>query len=176
MYLVLGMDNLPLWLVFTISIASAVAVALFAQFYVAPIQRKKILTTHITEKPSAMENGYASSVMSVNTISTTSINASVIKQDDENSKENVNQLFNFLQVLAAVFSSFAHGGNDVSNAIGPLIAIWLIYTEGSVHQKTESPIWILLYGGLGIVIGLWVFGQRVVETIGTNLTKITPPT
>jgi solute carrier family 20 (sodium-dependent phosphate transporter) len=63
-----------------------------------------------------------------------------------------------------------------SNAIGPLIAIWLIYTEGSVLQKSESPILILLYGGFGIVIGLWVFGRRVVETIGTNLTKITPAT
>lgn len=63
-----------------------------------------------------------------------------------------------------------------SNAIGPLIAIWLIYTEGSVLQKSESPIWILCYGGVGIVIGLWCFGKRVVATIGTNLTKITPAT
>jgi solute carrier family 20 (sodium-dependent phosphate transporter) len=63
-----------------------------------------------------------------------------------------------------------------SNAIGPLIAIWLIYVEGSVDQKSETPIWILFYGGIGIVIGLWVFGRRVVETIGTGLTKITPAT
>jgi solute carrier family 20 (sodium-dependent phosphate transporter) len=63
-----------------------------------------------------------------------------------------------------------------SNAIGPLIAIWLIYAEGSVAQTSESPIWILLYGGIGIVVGLWVFGRRVIETVGTNLTKITPAT
>ena len=64
-----------------------------------------------------------------------------------------------------------------SNAVGPLIAIWLIYVEGSVEQKSETPILLLLYGGVGIVVGLWVLGSRVVETIGTNLTaKITPAT
>lgn len=52
----------------------------------------------------------------------------------------------------------------------------MIYVEGTVHQKAETPIWILFYGGIGIVIGLWCFGSRVIATLGTNLTKITPPT
>jgi solute carrier family 20 (sodium-dependent phosphate transporter) len=63
-----------------------------------------------------------------------------------------------------------------SNAIGPLIAIWMIYTEGSVLQKSETPILLLFYGSIGIVVGLWCFGKRVIETIGTDLTKITPAT
>jgi solute carrier family 20 (sodium-dependent phosphate transporter) len=63
-----------------------------------------------------------------------------------------------------------------SNAIGPLIAIWMIYTEGSVLQKSETPILLLFYGSIGIVVGLWAFGKRVIETIGTDLTKITPAT
>lgn len=63
-----------------------------------------------------------------------------------------------------------------SNAIGPLIALWLIYTEGSVQQKSETPLYILLYGGCGISLGLWVWGRRVIETIGEDLTKITPST
>lgn len=88
----------------------------------------------------------------------------------------MNKLFSFLQILAAIFSSFAHGGNDVSNAIGPLIAIWLIYQDGVVAKESESPIYLLLYGGVGMVIGLWFFGKRVIETVGTNLTKITPAT
>lgn len=126
-----------------------------------------------------MEKGLSSSVTTVSTISTTSLNAPVIKpskQDSEETEEQVNKLFSFLQILAAVFSSFAHGGNDVSNAIGPLIAIWLIYVDGKIGTEAESPILILLFGGFGIVIGLWVFGKRVIETVGTNLTKITPAT
>ncbi|XP_055908029.1 sodium-dependent phosphate transporter 2 [Eupeodes corollae] len=90
--------------------------------------------------------------------------------------EEVSMLFSFLQILTATFGSFAHGGNDVSNAIGPLIALYMIYREGSVMQKAESPIYILIFGGIGISIGLWLWGRRVIETIGNDLTKITSST
>jgi Phosphate/sulphate permeases len=63
-----------------------------------------------------------------------------------------------------------------SNAIGPLIALWLIYKEGSVQQRSETPLYILLYGGVGISVGLWVWGRRVMQTIGEDLTKITAST
>ncbi|XP_023246330.1 sodium-dependent phosphate transporter 2 [Copidosoma floridanum] len=89
---------------------------------------------------------------------------------------DVSKLFAFLQVLTAAFGSFAHGGNDVSNAIGPLIALWAIYAEGSAKQEAETPLTILLYGGLGISAGLWIWGRRVIETLGSDLAKITPTT
>jgi len=57
-----------------------------------------------------------------------------------------------------------------------VIAIWLIYTEGSVDQKSETPLYLLFYGGVGIAVGLWVWGQRVMKTIGEDLTTITSST
>ncbi|XP_028966318.1 sodium-dependent phosphate transporter 1-B-like [Galendromus occidentalis] len=89
-------------------------------------------------------------------------------------KPEVARLFSFLQILTAVFGSFAHGGNDVANAVGPLVAVWLIYTDGSVQQTSPTPFWVLLYGGIGISAGLWIWGKRVIQTIGNDLTKVTP--
>nr|AAB31458.1 gibbon ape leukemia virus receptor [Mus musculus=Japanese feral mice, spp. molossinus, susceptible cells, Peptide, 680 aa] [Mus musculus] len=89
-------------------------------------------------------------------------------------KPEISLLFQFLQILTACFGSFAHGGNDVSNAIGPLVALYLVYITGDVSSKMAIPIWLLLYGGIGICIGLWVWGRRVIQTMGKDLTPITP--
>lgn len=61
-----------------------------------------------------------------------------------------------------------------SNAIGPLVALWLVYQSGSVESNAPTPLWLLLYGGVGICIGLWVWGRRVIQTMGRDLTPITP--
>lgn len=61
-----------------------------------------------------------------------------------------------------------------SNAIGPLVALWLIYETSSVTSNQPTPIWLLLYGGVGICAGLWVWGRRVIQTMGKDLTPITP--
>lgn len=98
-------------------------------------------------------------------------------EDETEAKENlppVRKMFGFLQILTACFGAFAHGGNDVSNAIGPLIALWIIYDEGSVQQQSETPLGILFYGGVGICCGLWVWGRRVIKTMGQELTELTP--
>ncbi|XP_077571095.1 sodium-dependent phosphate transporter 1-A [Stigmatopora nigra] len=98
------------------------------------------------------------------------------REDDELELDPpvVSALFQFLQILTACFGSFAHGGNDVSNAIGPLVALWLLYQSGAVTSNAPTPIWLLLYGGVGICMGLWVWGRRVIQTMGKDLTPITP--
>ncbi|XP_030624592.1 sodium-dependent phosphate transporter 2 isoform X1 [Chanos chanos] len=93
---------------------------------------------------------------------------------EDKDKPQVFLLFHFLQILTACFGSFAHGGNDVSNAIGPLVALWMIYEQGGVMQDAATPIWLLFYGGVGICAGLWVWGRRVIQTMGKDLTPITP--
>lgn len=84
------------------------------------------------------------------------------------------RLFSQLQVFTACFSAFAHGANDVANAIGPFAAIIAIYDHGIVNSKSDVPIWILLIGGVGIVIGLGTWGYKIIERIGRELTKVTP--
>ena len=82
----------------------------------------------------------------------------------------IEKKFVFLQVLTACYIAFAHGSNDVANAVGPLSAAMstLGLTDGTV------PIWILAVGGVGMVIGLATWGYRVIETIGTKITDLTP--
>ncbi|NXW82618.1 S20A1 protein, partial [Alopecoenas beccarii] len=103
-----------------------------------------------------------------------------LEEWQDQDKAEVSLLFQFLQILTACFGSFAHGGNDPSspfpssNAIGPLVALYLVYQTGDVATKVATPIWLLLYGGVGICTGLWVWGRRVIQTMGKDLTPITP--
>lgn len=61
-----------------------------------------------------------------------------------------------------------------SNAIGPLISLWVIFSSGIIQDKVLIPFWILVYGGLGICIGLFVWGRHVIKTVGEDLTPIIP--
>ncbi|KAL9423862.1 hypothetical protein AB3S75_035871 [Citrus x aurantiifolia] len=88
--------------------------------------------------------------------------------------EIVYGVFGYMQVLSACFMSFAHGGNDVSNAIGPLAAALSILHGGASGTKIVIPIDVLAWGGFGIVAGLMIWGYRVIATIGKKITELTP--
>lgn len=83
-------------------------------------------------------------------------------------------LYSFLQVLTAAVASFAHGSNDVSNAVGPLAAIFLIWNTGKVSSKSPVPVWVLVYGGTAIIIGLWTYGYNIMRNLGNRLTLHSP--
>ncbi len=86
----------------------------------------------------------------------------------------VERIFVYLQILSACFVAFAHGANDVANAIGPLSSAVQALHIGIVATTAEVPTWALLLGGTGIVIGLATWGWRVMETIGRRITELTP--
>jgi PiT family inorganic phosphate transporter len=83
-------------------------------------------------------------------------------------------IFKYLQMITAFYIAFAHGSNDVANAVGPLAAVVAILNEGTVHMKVEMPAWILGLGGGGIVVGLFVWGAKVMKTVGEKITELTP--
>jgi PiT family inorganic phosphate transporter len=89
--------------------------------------------------------------------------------------DGVEKVFAVLMVFTACAMAFAHGSNDVANAVGPLAAIAsVIESGGEVASKSTMPWWILLVGGIGIVAGLAMLGYRVIETVGKNITELTP--
>ena len=88
---------------------------------------------------------------------------------------NVERVFGVLMVTTACAMAFAHGSNDVANAIGPVAAIvGIVQSGGEIAQKSVLPIWVLILGGAGIVAGLLMYGRRVMATIGKNITELTP--
>lgn len=97
------------------------------------------------------------------------------KNDRQTQFKNVEKVFAILMVLTACCMAFAHGSNDVANAIGPLAAVVAVVNSGGeIASKSPLVWWILPLGAVGIVLGLAIFGQRVMQTIGKNITHLTP--
>ena len=88
--------------------------------------------------------------------------------------ERTEKLFTYLQIITAVFNSFAHGANDVANAIGPFAACISIYETGVASPEATPETWCLVLGGAGIVVGLACLGYKVMAAIGVNMVKVTP--
>ncbi len=86
----------------------------------------------------------------------------------------VERIFGVLMVITACAMAFAHGSNDVANAVGPVAAVVSVARSGDVTQEAIVPIWILVLGGIGIVLGLATYGHRVIATVGQNITALTP--
>ncbi len=86
----------------------------------------------------------------------------------------VERVFGILMIVTACGMAFAHGSNDVANAIGPLAAVITVAQTGAISAKSAVPLWVLIIGGGGIVIGLATFGRHVIATVGEGITQLTP--
>jgi phosphate/sulfate permease len=93
---------------------------------------------------------------------------------DQSEYTKVEKQFVVIQIMSACFVAFAHGANDVANAIGPVAAVLDILKNGITTNTSPTPSWLLAIGGLGIVLGLATWGWRVIETIGKKITELTP--
>jgi len=102
-----------------------------------------------------------------------------VKMDPEADRDfhfaSVEKVFTPMMIFTACAMAFAHGSNDVANGIGPLAAVVsIVQSGGMVAQKAGLPLWILVLGGIGIVVGLATMGYKVMQTIGTQITELTP--
>ncbi|MDP8205963.1 MAG: inorganic phosphate transporter [Candidatus Electryonea clarkiae] len=101
----------------------------------------------------------------------------ILRHKKETSFQNIKSIesvFKILGMITAAYLAFAHGANDVANAIGPVAAVIATVGEGVVALKVGVPLWILYMGGIGIVLGLATQGYKVMRTVGSDITKLTP--
>lgn len=89
-----------------------------------------------------------------------------------NKKKSINRLFTVPLIFAAALLSFAHGANDVANAVGPLAAISDAISGGGISSKVSIPLWVMVVGAVGIAIGLALFGPKLIRTVGTEITEL----
>ncbi len=90
----------------------------------------------------------------------------------EATRESINLLFTIPLIFAAALLSFAHGANDVANAVGPLAAVYDALSNTEVSTKVAIPLWVMVVGGVGISIGLALFGPRLIKTVGSEITEL----
>jgi len=97
------------------------------------------------------------------------------KEDKKFHYTNMEKIFGVLMIFTAISMAFAHGSNDVANAIGPVAAVvGIVQSAGEIVSKSATPIWILVLGGGGIVFGLVTYGHKVIATVGSGITELTP--
>jgi phosphate/sulfate permease len=198
----LDLDELPFETCFGIAFGISSVFALMSWFIYLPYAKKRDSMTAIEMSAiemsaiemSARTDSYTSAVKNhleignsideniksvsalLTTLKTDKKNTAIEAHHDNAFKidEPSDKLCSWLQIFTSCFSSFAHGSNDVANAVAPLATIYSIYQYDTITTKTDVPIWILALGGFGIIIGLATWGYKIINRIGRELTKISP--
>jgi inorganic phosphate transporter, PiT family len=131
------------------------------------LQRVKVSTSGL------MQDQVSELIKEVNQLTTT-VQQNQGVEVSHSAYSKVEKIFGYLQIMSACMMAFAHGANDVANAIGPLSAAVSVLTTGIIAANAPIPTWALALGGVGIVVGLATWGWRVIETIGKKITELTP--
>ncbi|KAE9413364.1 hypothetical protein Angca_007805, partial [Angiostrongylus cantonensis] len=197
----LRFDRIPFWASFLLGIGCGLIAAVIVQFLLKPYILRKIGGSSFTENVSDNVTSTLSStddtitanssrqdthgrgskshffimIISSKDISLpgsrTSYDLIGLRSSQTNDHKAL-QLFAAVQVFTACFAGFAHGAQDISNAVAPVATVISIYSNKSPYQKEEVPLYVIGYGILGSCIGLWTFGDRVITTIATKVSKI----
>ena len=131
-----------------------------------------LITIEMSKKPSFLTALIMGAVVAVITFLIVKGKLARNHETLENSKASVNTLFTIPLVFAAALLSFAHGANDVANAIGPLAAINDAVVNGGISSKASIPLWVMSVGALGIALGLALYGPKLIRTVGSEITEL----
>ncbi|MCK5334842.1 MAG: inorganic phosphate transporter, partial [Gammaproteobacteria bacterium] len=134
---------------------------------------------HVGLELSSAENYIYAAVIGLSIMAVGKVAINKIKMSESLNRDfhyaSVEKVFGVLMVVTACAMAFAHGSNDVANAVGPVAAVvGIVQSGGEISQKSTLSIWILLVGGAGIVVGLMMYGYKVMATVGHNITELTP--
>ena len=180
----LGLDKTPIGIAFGVAFGAGGICALITIPLVPKI--KKYVTNKFADKIQprtielkTLENEIIENKITLNIQNDEELNRVIsLHTNAEKFDVKTEEVFKYLQVFTAVCDAFSHGANDVANAIGPFAAIYAIYTSGGDLAKQTSmgdnAYWILGMGGIGIAVGLFVYGKKITYAIGEKLCKITP--
>ena len=178
----LGLDKTPLGMAFGV----AFGIGGLSAFITLPLvpRLKKYVTKKLRTQRSNLElpnveESIKTNQVELNIADNKELNRVVaLHNDAEKFDTKTEEVFKYLQIFTAICDAFSHGANDVANAIGPFAAIWVIYQSGGELDKKssmeEDAYWILGLGGVGIAVGLYVYGKKITYAIGEKLVKITP--
>jgi len=182
----LNIDELPIETVICISVGIGTLGGLIILPLIPNLRKRvennfnKNSTTNSTNNSLEMElQEINNNQRDLNILSNTQLtNVIKIHENAERFDPKIEEMFKYLQIFTASCDSFSHGANDVANAIGPFAAIYLIYRENGTISKEvnmeNDAYWLLGMGGIGIALGLIIYGKKIINAIGNKLCKITP--
>ncbi|VDN93620.1 unnamed protein product [Brugia pahangi] len=169
----LHLSKLPMWICALVSVGCATIGAIVIHFFLSPKLKIWINSKfHSFFFDSAYIFGATESQDNILHQKSMKFIRWILPVDNRITDDRTMKIFSSIQAFTACFAGFAHGANDVGNAIAPLTALISIYSNLDVRQRNETPIYVLLYGVLAICVGLVILGHRVIRTIGTDMSTI----